>query len=379
MANVFIRLVEKVGEKTVTSAEMAARRVKESSIAIREQDQAVERIKERKEKEREERDRLVEDKLKRLRESVTLEEIPEEEEGKEEIIPEREELEVPFSVRLSTIISDFFSAYTAKPSSFFKNIQEDLYRANILMPASKYIGLAIGISVIVAVISGVATAVLGGLLLGGVGTLLGVVVGPMIGGFALVFSRIYPQKKVRGRSDDFSGEIPFALRHMATMLSSGSGLLETMRSLGNSNYGVLSEEFKRALMEVERGATIEEAYDRINLRIDSPGFQKASRQIVSTLKTGGNLADTLKAIAEDSAREMRMKLKDFIQVLNTFSLMYMFLTVVAPVLITILVIAMSFATKAVLLSPQLMWVIYLVFFGAAVYMSIMIKRFEPKV
>jgi len=31
------------------------------------------------------------------------------------------------------------------------------------------------------------------------------------------------------------------------------------------------------------------------------------------------------------------------------------------------------------LTAELMWMLYLAFFGIAVYMSIMIKRFEPKV
>ncbi len=377
MSNILIRLIEKIGEKTVTGAEVTLKRAKEVSMALQEQDDAARSIMERRVREKEERKKLIEDKLMKLKEEVTYEDLPEED-GLN-LISEREELKIPFSVRLATIISDFFSKYSSMPGSFFKNIQEDLYRANIIMPASKYVGLAIGISVILAIISGILVSVVGGLMLGSIGTLLGFVIGPILGMFAFMYSRIYPRKKVKARSDEFSRELPFALRHMATMLSSGSGLLETMRSISNSEYGVLSVEFERAMMEIERGATIEEAYDRINLRVDSAGFKKATRQIISTLKTGGNLANTLKVIAEETATEMRMKLKDFIQVLNTLSLMYMFLTVIAPVLITILVIAMSFAIRGVLIPPMMMWVVYFVFFGAAVYMSVMIKKFEPKV
>lgn len=377
MANPIVRLAERIGELTVTRVEYAIVRARELALALQEQEEVARTILERREREREERLRAMEEKLARLREAVILEEEEEEEEA---LLPqEREELKVPFLVRVTNIISDVFSRYSAMPGTFFKNIQEDLYRANIVMPASKYVGLAIGISVIVAIATTLLVALLAGLLLGGVGSLMGFVLGPLAGGFTFLFARVYPRRKIKSRSDAFSREIPFALRHMATMLSSGSGLLETMRSIANSGYGVFSEEFKRAIMEIERGATIEEAYDRINLRVDSPAFKKATRQIISTIKTGGNLANTLKVIAEETATEMRMKLKDFVQVLNTFSLMYMFLTVVAPVLITILVIAMSFATKAVILPPMVMWVLYMLFFGAAVYMAIMIKRFEPKV
>ena len=243
MSNILIRLIEKIGEKTVTGAEVTLKRAKEVSMALQEQDDAARAIMERRVREKEERKKLIEDKLMKLKEEVTYEDLPEED-GLN-LISEREELKIPFSVRVATIISDFFSKYSSMPGSFFKNIQEDLYRANIIMPASKYVGLAIGISVILAIISGILVSVVGGLMLGSIGTLLGFVIGPILGMFAFMYSRIYPRKKVKARSDDFSRELPFALRHMATMLSSGSGLLETMRSISNSEYGVLRSEERR--------------------------------------------------------------------------------------------------------------------------------------
>jgi flagellar protein FlaJ len=293
---------------------------------------------------------------------------------------EREELELPFSARVVNVISDIFSGYSKTSSSFFKNIQEDLYKANILMPASKYIAFSFGASIIVALIVGVLMSIMLGSIMHNVsGGLLGLILAFPVFFFVLMFARIYPRSKVKSRSDAFSRELPFALRHMATQLTSGSGLLETMRSVSMSDYGVLSEEFRRAIMEIERGATIEEAYERMNLRVDSPGLKKASRQIISTLRTGGNLANTLKIIAEEVSTEMRMKLKDFIQMLNTFSMMYMFIVVVAPVLITTLLIAMGIAMKGLPMPPQTMWLLYIAFFGISLYMSFMVKRFEPKV
>ncbi|WP_456474125.1 type II secretion system F family protein [Candidatus Pyrohabitans sp.] len=378
MANVIVRLIEKIGELTVTRAESVAKRAQEISFALSEQEEAAKKLQKKKEKEREERKRAIEEKLLKLRETVALEdELPSEETF--EIVPEREELREPFATRLVNIISELFSGYERAPSSFFANIQEDLYKANIIMPASKYVAFAMGASVIVAITSAVIFSLVFAATLGALGSLIGLVLGPLLGVFTFFYARIYPKSKVKARTDAFSRELPFALRHMATQLTSGAGLLETMRSVAQSGYGVLSEEFRRAIQEIERGATIEEAYDRMNLRIDSPGLKKASRQIISTLRTGGNLANTLKIIAEEVATEMRMKLKDYIQILNTFSLMYMFAIVVAPVLITTLVIAMGIAMKGLPISANVMWMLYFAFFGVGIYMSFMVKRFEPKV
>jgi flagellar protein FlaJ len=376
--NILIRFIDKIGLKTLNTAESTRRMLAEASFALREQEEAVSTIMKKSAQEKEDRKQALEDRLSKIRESVSVgAEYSDEEE--EIQLEEREELKIPLGTRLANILADSFAAYSKAPASFFGDIQESLYKANILMPASKYIAISMGVGVIVAVFVTLVSAVMLSTLIGVTGGFLGI----FFGGFAflmvLVFAKIYPKSKVKGRSDAFGREMPYALRHMATQLTSGSGLLETMRSVSVSDYGVLSEEFKKAILEIERGATIEEAFERMNIRIESPGLKKSTRQISSTLRTGGNLANTLKIIAEEVATEMRMKLKDFIQVLNTFSLMYMFITVVAPVLITTLVIAMGIAMKGLPITPDVMWLLYLAFFGIAIYLSFMVKKFEPKV
>ncbi len=377
MSNIVLRLVDWVGEGTLDRAEWTYRKALELSVALKEQDEVARVLLGKKNAKEEERKRTLEDKLSKIMEAVRTESGKEVEEidfglGKGEP-------KVPFSERLAGVISDKFLNYSKKIESFFVNIQEDLYKANIIMPASKYISLSFGISALAALVVGIFSGILLASITDVVGGLLGLSLGAITFFFFLVFAKIYPKSKIKSRSEAFSRELPFALRHMATQLTSGSGLLETMRSVSLSDYGVLSEEFRRAILEIERGSTIEEAYERMNLRINSAGLKKASRQIVSTLRTGGNLAHTLKIIADEVSTEMRMRLKDFIQTLNTFSLIYMFVVVVAPVLITTLVIAMGIAMKSLPVSPEILWLLYLTFFGVSLYMSLMIKRFEPKV
>jgi hypothetical protein len=59
--------------------------------------------------------------------------------------------------------------------------------------------------------------------------------------------------------------------------------------------------------------------------------------------------------------------------------MYMFVVVIAPVLITTLMIAMGIAMGGLPMPPEMMWLLYFAFFGISLYMSVMVKRFEPKV
>lgn len=377
MANVLVRFIDRLGEGTLTQAERGYRRAAELSLVFKEQDEAARDLLEKKRLEKAGKKKEMEDRLSMIKDAVSFEVETQKEETGGELV--RDELKVDFSTRVVDIISDLFSGHTKGPGTFFRNIQEDLYKANIVMPASKYIALSIGVSAISAVVFGILSSILLTVLIGVSGSLIGLILGLPVFLIVLMISKNYPKSKVKGRSDQFSREMPSALRHMATQLTSGSGLLETMRSISKSDYGVLSEEFQRAIMEIERGATVEESFERMNLRIDSVGLKKASRQIISTLRTGGNLANTLKIIAEETSREMRLKLKDYVQILNTFGLMYMFAVVIAPVLITTLIIAMGIAMGGLPMPPELMWIIYFGFFGASLYMSFMVKRFEPKV
>ncbi len=376
MANKLTRFIDSVGEGTITRAGRAYKRAAEMSLVFKEQDEAARTLLEKKRQVEQDKKKEIEDRLSSIKDVMSFEVGKSK---KKEMVVVREDLDIRFSERLVNVISDLFSSYAGGFTSFFKNIQEDLYKANIMMPASKYIALSAGVSVISAVVIGVLLSLALGLVVGALGGLLGVITGFFAFFTVLMLAKNYPRSIVKGRSDQFSREMPFALRHMATQLTSGSGLLETMRSISKSDYGVLSEEFQRGIMEIERGATIEESFERMNLRIESPGLKKASRQIISTLRTGGNLAETLKLIAEEVAGEMRMKLKDYIQILNTFALMYMFAVVIAPVLITTLLIAMGIAMGGIPIPAETMWVLYFAFFGISIYMSVMVKRFEPKV
>ena len=114
-------------------------------------------------------------------------------------------------------------------------------------------------------------------------------------------------------------------------------------------------------------------------RINSEGLQRAVYQITRTLNSGGNLAKTLSVIADDIAYELRMKLKDYAQKLNSFTMIYMFIAILFPVITMIMLIAASTVMGAII-PPILLLIVYLFFFPAIViFMAYIIKRLEPQI
>jgi len=198
----------------------------------------------------------------------------------------------------------------------------------------------------------------------GFGIEIGLVVGILIFMMAL-FLFFLPRMRQGSKSTEAARELPFALRQMATELRAGIGLHDSMSSIATSGYGPLSEEFSRTLEEIRYGETTEKALLDMSERINSEGLERAIHQITRTLTSGGDLAKTLTVIADDIAYEMRMKLKDYAQKLNSFTMIYMFIAILAPVITLIMLIAASTVMGAIL-PPIVLLLMYLFFFPAIV-------------
>lgn len=212
----------------------------------------------------------------------------------------------------------------------------------------------------------------------GFGILMGLVFGMLI--FLMAIFLVFLPKLQKGKkSSEASRELPYALRQMATELRAGLGLHESMRSVALSGYGPLSEEFARTLEEIKYGETTENALMDMSERINSDGMKRAVYQITRTLASGGDLSRTLNVIAEDIAYELRMKLKDYAQKLNSFTMIYMFVAILGPVILMIMLIAASTVMDKPLFPPIVLLILYLFLFPMIVgFLAFMIKRLEPQ-
>lgn len=187
-----------------------------------------------------------------------------------------------------------------------------------------------------------------------------------------------PKIKIQNNTLYFSRELPYALRQLSTELKSGKSLFNALESVVNADYGVLSSEFSRTLEEIKYGENTEDAFIHLENRIKSEALSRVIREILSTLRIGGNLANSLSIIAEDINFEMRMKLKDYAQRLNAFIMIYTFIAILAPVVLLTLLLAAS-TVLGDFVPGDLLLVLYGVFFPMLIiFLGFMIKKLEPK-
>ena len=194
-----------------------------------------------------------------------------------------------------------------------------------------------------------------------------------------LFILSYPKIKEERSYSDLNQELPYALRHMGVELKSGKGLHDALITIRDANYGSLSNEFTRVLEEVKFGKSTEDSLLEMSHRVKSDGLSRAIHQIISTLRVGGNLANSLEIIAQDISFDMQIRLKEYSQKLNSFILIYTFIAILAPVISLIMLMAGSTVMGDVI-STELVFVIYTVFFPLiVVFMGLFIKKMEPKI
>lgn len=198
-------------------------------------------------------------------------------------------------------------------------------------------------------------------------------------GMIYIFVIYYPTIKEQSSYSDINQELPYALRHMGIELKSGKGLHDALLAIKNSDYGSLSMEFNRVLEEVKFGSSTEESLLEMSNRVKSDGLSRAIQQIVSTLRVGGNLSDTLNIIANDITFDMHIKLKEYSQKLNSFILIYTFIAILTPIIGLIMLMAGS-TVMGDIISADLLLLIYSVLFPAIViFMGMFVKKLEPKI
>ena len=149
-------------------------------------------------------------------------------------------------------------------------------------------------------------------------------------------SYLLPMKKAKDRGVLIDVDLPFALRHLSTELQAGIGLYKVLESIAKNDYGVLSEEISRTVMEIENGTDTKTALRHASLRSQSKSFNIALFHIIRTLNTGGNLASTIDGVADTVSFDLLEAQKTFGEKMNFFGIIFIFVAIVLPVFASIL-------------------------------------------
>lgn len=146
------------------------------------------------------------------------------------------------------------------------------------------------------------------LLLGSLGYhamgLAGAVVGTLI---CVVAPRLVMSYFTRRRTRQFVYQLPDALLALASALRAGSNLTKSLELLSSRQPAPLGQEFTIVLAEYRIGRQLADSLADLRRRVDTPELDLMNTAINVSRRVGGNLADTLEALARTLQEKAHME------------------------------------------------------------------------
>jgi tight adherence protein B len=182
--------------------------------------------------------------------------------------------------------------------SWYPNVDTKLDNAGMTMNVATW--------VMVRVVVTLALALLVAILLGNV--LVGILIGGLIG---WLVSGAWLTSRQDARRKAFEEELPDFLLLIASSLRSGLSFQQGLDSMAAEGQGEVSRQMRRALSEVQMGATIEQALMRVSDRMRSEDLKWTVTALAIQREVGGNLSNILETAAQTikSRAELRREVR----------------------------------------------------------------------
>mgnify|MGYP004512364889 FL=1 len=166
-------------------------------------------------------------------------------------------------------------------------------QANLPVTGQEYMMLVGGSAVLIFVLLAIATLQLSEPLLFAVGW--------------VVFASLYVQFKAKRRMKQFTNQLGDAIAMMSNAIKSGFTFQQAMDIVAKEIKGPISEEFVRALNEIQLGVTLEEALEGICQRVKDDDFEMVAMSVVIQRQVGGNLSQILDTVGETIRDRIKLK------------------------------------------------------------------------
>lgn len=123
----------------------------------------------------------------------------------------------------------------------------------------------------------------------------------------VAFASLYVQFKAKRRMKQFTNQLGDAIAMMSNAIKSGFTFQQAMDIVAKEIKGPISEEFVRALNEIQLGVTLEEALEGICQRVKDDDFEMVAMSVVIQRQVGGNLSQILDTVGETIRDRIKLR------------------------------------------------------------------------
>lgn len=157
----------------------------------------------------------------------------------------------------------------------------------------------------------------------------------------MIYPKVFDSRRVRNIEKNL---IP-ALEDMLVQLNSGIPLFNILINISSSDYGNLSEEFKRAVRKINSGFPQIEVLEELSERNSSNFFKRTLWQISNGMRAGSDISIVIEESIKTLAEEQLLQIQNYGNKLNPLIMFYMVISVIIPALsIAFLTIISSMAS-----------------------------------
>jgi len=151
----------------------------------------------------------------------------------------------------------------------------------------------------------------------------------------------YPKIIAGKRAELIERDLIFALKDLLLNMSAGLTLFESLKKVSQDDHGLVSEDFRKAVENTNRGMPLDEALEELALRTSSEFMRNALWQVINATKAGTSVREALSGIIEALIREHKRRIRNFIQELNMLGMVYMLFAVAIPTIIMTVMVVMT--------------------------------------
>ncbi len=180
----------------------------------------------------------------------------------------------------------------------------------------------------------------------------------------MAYPKLVANRKVKGLERNL---LP-AMQNILVQINSGIPLFDVLVNVSKGDYGEVSQEFARAVKEINAGKPQIDALEDMVTVNPSILFRRTIWQIVNGMKTGADLSRVIKSSIDAVGEEQIIQIQKYGGQLSPLAMFYMLIAVIIPALgMTFLIIIASFINLSGFATKLVFWSL----FGMIVFFQIM--------
>lgn len=155
--------------------------------------------------------------------------------------------------------------------------------------------------------------------------------------FSLIFSffvffsqTVYPSVYTSRKQREIEKNLISALEDIHVQLNSGVSLFNIMVNISDSDYGELSQEFKKVVRRINAGEPESDVLNDIGKNNPSLFFRRTLWQISNGLNSGSDMAIVIKESIKSLNEEQMIQIQNYGNKLNPLIMFYMIASVIMP-------------------------------------------------